>query len=149
MHPRYLEAWEISPIISLWPWLYHFPYDEFVLIFKVFLCLSNGTIVFFFSLFKKKSYLLYLPFALLPLHPSLPCEQGSPWPHTPAKLFCCLSFLWTDLKLLLPWIFFFKINFVMVLKKEIKMHCCIKLFLIKENYGKKIGNTSKLYVDKF
>lgn len=29
------------------------------------------------------------------------------------------------------------------------MHCCIKLFLIKENYGKKIGNTSKLYVDKF
>lgn len=27
------------------------------------------------------------------------------------------------------------------------MHCCIKLFLIKENYGKKIGNTSKLYID--
>lgn len=70
MHPRYLEAWERSPIISLWPWLYHFPYDEFVLVFKVFLCLSNGTIVSFLSLFKKKvicstfllpSYLFILP----------------------------------------------------------------------------------------
>lgn len=101
-----------------------FPYDEFVLVFKVFFCLLNGSVVFFFSLFKKKSYLVYLPSVLLLPHPTFPYEQGFPWPHTPAKLFCCLFFSLNRSEIAAP-VVFFKINFVMVLKKKSK--CIVAL----------------------
>lgn len=104
-----------------------FPYDEFVLVFKVVFCLLNGAIVFFFSLLKKKSYLVYLPSVLLPPHPTLPYEQGSPLATQSCKAFLLLVFSLYRYEIAAP-VVFFKINFVMVLKKKSKCIVALSVF---------------------
>lgn len=66
----------------------HFLYSEFVLLFKVFFAFMMGIL---FSFLIKNISISSFP-SLCPLAPS-PCEHGSPWPQTPAKLLCCLAFL--------------------------------------------------------
>lgn len=151
MHPRYVEAWERRLTISvcglgLWGYL---PFSLWWICasFQDLFCLLNVNTVFFFSKKKKVSGLPSLsppPSSLFILSFHV---GAAPRGHVLLQSFFA------------AWLFseqiwnrcsygFLTINFAMVLK-EIRMHCCIKLFLIKENHGKKIGNTSKLYVDKF
>lgn len=152
MHPRNLQAWERRLIISLYVALacgdtYHFLCNEFVLVFTVFFCLLMKCSVFFFSFKEKKngiwstfprpSYLLILPsrMSTAPYGHILLQSFSAAWLFSEQIWNCCSCG-------------FLKINFVMVLKEKSK--CIVALsFLIKEKYRKKIGNTSKLYVDKF
>lgn len=80
---------------------------------------------------KKKSYLVSLPggwgHILITLH--FLCKHGPTWPHTPTKLFAAWLFS-EQIRNCCP-CGSLKINFVMVLNKEIKRHCCIKLFFNK------------------
>lgn len=111
-------------------------------------CLLMKCSVFFFSFKEKKkngiwstfprpSYLLILPsrMSTAPYGHILLQSFSAAWLFSEQIWNCCSCG-------------FLKINFVMVLKEKSK--CIVALsFLIKEKYRKKIGNTSKLYVDKF